>query len=175
MPSRDDTATGPKTSTGSSLGIFVDAEGDWYHDGSEILRENIIEIFLGSLSLEPSGKYTVQCNRERYELEAADTPFVISRVDRAVIEDTEKEEITLRFRHLSVAEPLDPSTLQVGNENVLYCTVRNGRFPGRFSRPAYYQLAQWIAEDPETGRFYLELNGFRHFVAGAESEQFESP
>lgn len=151
-------------------GIFVDAEGDWYHDGNRILRENIIALFLESLSMSPSGKYEIQCNQERYELEAADTPFVVSSVDREISADLRKEEILLRFRHLSPAEPLDPSTLRVGRENILYCTVRNGRFPARFSRPAYYQLARWIEEVPETGRFALTLNGIRHSIAYSEDK-----
>jgi uncharacterized protein len=151
-------------------GIFVDAEGDWYHDGNRILRENIIALFLQSLSLNPSGKYEIQCNQERYELEAADTPFVVSRVDRELSADSGKEEILLRFRHLSQVEPLDSSSLTVGKGNILYCTVRNGRFPARFSRPAYYQLAQWIEEDSETCRFVLILNGIRHSIAYSEDK-----
>lgn len=173
MNPRNDGPPGPETSKETPLGIYVDAEGDWYHDGSMILRENIIEIFVAGLNLEPSGKYTVQCNQDRYELEAADTPFVVSRVDRVATADPETEEIVLRFKHLTGSEPLDPSTLRVGKENVLYCTVRNGHFPARFSRPAYYQLAQWIEEDPETERFYLDLNGIRHFIAGVRSEPLE--
>jgi len=170
MSDSNDDPRGPRPSRECSTGIFVDAEGDWYHDGNRILRENIIALFLESLSVSPSGKYQIQCNQERYELEAADTPFVVSRVDRELSADSGEEEILLRFRHLSAVEPLDPSTLRVGRENILYCTVRNGRFPARFSRPAYYQIAEWIEEDAETGRFGLTLEGVRHVIGYSGDE-----
>jgi len=35
------------------------------------------------------------------------------------------------------------------------------RVRARFSRPAYYQLAQWIDEDPGTGGFSLRVGGRR--------------
>lgn len=172
MTGTDKDAPGQQSSGDRDSGLFVDAEGDWYHDGAMIFRDNIISLFLENLSVSPSGTYQVRCNQEPYDLKAADTPFVVSRVDRISSETApEKEEkILLRFKHLTIAEPLDPSTLRVGRENILYCTVRNGRFPARFSRPAYYQLAQWIEEDHDTGRFCLTLNGIRHFITGAPIE-----
>jgi hypothetical protein len=50
----------------------------------------------------------------------------------------------------------------VGRENVLHCRIRDGAFPARFSRPAYYQIAQWIQEDPENGSFFIECDGKRY-------------
>lgn len=171
MTGPDKNAPGQQSPESRDSGLFVDAEGDWYHDGAMIFRENIISLFLENLTVSPSGTYQVQCNQEPYDLKAADTPFVVSRVDRTSPEAApEKEEILLRFRHLTIVEPLDPSSLRVGKENILYCTVRNGRFPARFSRPAYYQLAQWIEEDLDTGRFHLTLNGVRHYIENSQSK-----
>jgi hypothetical protein len=42
-------------------------------------------------------------------------------------------------------ERLDPATLSIGQENVLYCKVK-GEFPARFLRPAYYQLMEALVE-----------------------------
>ena len=52
-------------------------------------------------------------------------------------------------------ETLEPAGLRVGKDNVLYCTVKAGRFPARFNRAAYYQLSEYI-EEGEDG-FYLKL------------------
>jgi hypothetical protein len=68
------------------------------------------------------------------------------------------------LRHLQGFETLDPSTLKVGKDNVLYCRIRKGIFPARFSRAAYYRLAQWIEEDAGAGSFYLTLNGNRYTI-----------
>lgn len=144
-----------------SSGIFVDVEGDWYHEGNPIFRDAILHLFLESLSLDGQGRYIVDCGGSRCTLDVADTPFVVSRVDRKPHpRDPEREMIALRLRHLSSEEELDPETLVVGRDNVIYCRVRDGRFPARFSRPAYYQLASWVEED-EAGGFFLELNGVR--------------
>jgi len=144
--------------------IHVDEEGDWYHEGNRIIRESILEVLFEGLRVGPDGNYLIEWNRTVCALDVADTVFVVARVDRTRSEDTDQESIRLTFRHLSHAEPLDPTTLRVGKDNVLYCQVRAGRFPARFSRPAYYQLAEWIQEDAGSGLFYLELDGHRHAI-----------
>ena len=58
-------------------------------------------------------------------------------------------------------EILDPDTLRISSESVLYCTVKNNQIPARFLRPAYYQIAENIAED-ETDGFVLAINNKRY-------------
>jgi hypothetical protein len=142
----------------------VDEEGDWTHKGIRIIRDDIVEVFLENLELAPDGSYLIRWNQSLCALDAADTVFVVGRADRAKSEDTMEEQILLRLRHLSRPEPLDPATLWVGRDNVLYCRVREDRFPARFSRSAYYQLAEWIQEDEAMGGFYLDLNGRRFSI-----------
>ena len=59
-------------------------------------------------------------------------------------------------------EELSPETLHVGSENILYCRVKQGVFPARFTRAAYYQLAEFIIEGD--GGFYLPLKGEKHLI-----------
>jgi len=143
--------------------IYVDAEGEWYNKGMKIFREEIIEIFLDNLHLNPDGTFFIEWKQSRCFLKAADTPLVIARVDLVKSEGS-KAEILLRFRHLPAVEPLDPTTLYVGENHVLYCLVHGGKLPARFSRPAYYQFAEWIREDERTGDFYVELGGNRYSI-----------
>ena len=145
--------------------IFVDEEGEWLHKGNRIIREDILELFYDNLSLTAEGTYIIEWKDGRCFLEVADTPFVVARVDRTQL--PEGEAILLTLRHLGVSEKLLPETLGVGADNVLYCRVRDGRFPARFSRPAYYQIAEWIEQDPERGRFYIELKPNKSFIASA--------
>ena len=144
--------------------IHVDEEGDWTHKGIRIIRDDIIEIFFENLQLAPDGSYLIRWNQSLCMLDAADTVYVVGRADRVKSEDSMEEQVLLGLKHLSRAEPLDPATLWVGRDNVLYCRVLEGRFPARFSRPAYYQLAEWIREDEDTGGFCLELNGHRFSI-----------
>jgi len=139
--------------------IHVNAEGDWYFQGRKIIREDLIETFLEHIRAGPDGTYRIEMGRSRCLLDAEDTPFVITRVDRSREEGTDRERILLRVRYCTKAETLDPATLYVGKEQVLYCRIRSGTFRARFSRPAYYELAQWIEEDPDSGGFCLRLHG----------------
>jgi len=145
-----------------SSGISVDLEGDWYYQEDKIIREDILELFLSNLCLTSGGTFVIVWRGQRCVLGVSDTPFVVSRVDRISSEETKLEEIQILLKHLPHPEILDPSTLRVGKDNVPYCSVRKGQFQARFSRPAYYQLAAWIENDPDTGAFYLELNGRRY-------------
>ncbi len=146
--------------------IYVDREGDWYYRGDKIIREDILQLFLSNLRLASEGVYIIDWRGQRCALGVADTPFIITRVDRVRLENEDREEIRIRLKHLPDSELLDPSTLRVGEGNVPYCTVRNGQFWARFSRPAYYQLAEWIECDNDADSFYFELNGTRFPIGG---------
>ncbi len=148
-------------------GIRVDENGDWFYNGSRIFRAEILEAFYEKLELLPTGEYVLCDSKGRCLLEVADTPFVVSRVDRQ-LDGAGRERIRIGLKNLSRAETLDPDTLVSGKDNVMYCKTAQGRFPARFSRPAYYQLADFIRED-ESGRgFFLELNGKRHPIKISE-------
>ena len=138
--------------------LFIDFEGNWFHRGSRITRPEILEELCARLDLARDGLYVLLGEKGRCVLEVADTPLVIARVDLSRSE-TGAERIELRLKHVPGPEILDPSTLEVGKDNVLYCRVRGGRIPARFLRPAYYQLAEFIEEDADTKGFHVKLNG----------------
>jgi hypothetical protein len=146
--------------------IFIDREGDWHYRGSPMHRRDIVSHLCQHLCRdEASGLYLIRMGDQQCYVEAEDTPLVIHRVVHQGGEGgAGPEQLLLSVKHLEGTEPLDPSTLRVGMENVLYCTVRPDRLPARFLRPAYYQLAEFIQEDREQGGFYLLLGGERHYV-----------
>ncbi len=149
--------------------IHVDEEGEWFYRGTKIVREDIIELFLEHLVLGADGRFVIEWRGSHCGIDAADTPFVVTRVDRE--EGPGDSGVTLKvlLKHLPAPQTLDPQTLTVGAANILYCRIQNGRFPARFSRPAYYQLAEWIVEEEESGSFYLELGNKRHLIGQALS------
>jgi hypothetical protein len=147
-------------------GIFIDKEGDWYYRGSPMQRADIVSHLCQHLRREESrGLYIIQMGKQRCYLEVEDTPLVVT----SVLHQQEKEkehqgELFLSIKHLQTNQPLDPKTLWVGRENVLYCRVMEDTIPARFLRPAYYQLAEFIREDEEDHRFYLLLRGKRYYI-----------
>jgi hypothetical protein len=152
-----------------SADIFVDLEGDWYHGAQLITREDLLVTFYQNLQTDASGGYFVEWHGQRCGIQVADTPFVISRVDIEVAAPDHQPAIALRFKHWDRREVLDPATLRVGSDHVLYCRVLDGRFSARFSRPAYYQLARWIEWDEDGGGFFLRLGDNRYPIAEAEA------
>lgn len=157
-------AAGPTVEGGAFVSgdICVDAEGEWFHRGAKIVREDIIELFLENLVRQPDGTYGIAWKGSRCSIDVADTPFVVIRVDREEGADAGEPVVRLTLKHLRECPLLDPRTLRVGDANVLYCRLENGGFPARFSRPAYYQLAEWIVEDEAGETFCLELGRARY-------------
>ena len=114
---------------------------------------------------ESSGLYIIQLGKQRCYLEVEDTPLVVTSVShQEEREEEDKEELFLSIKHLKTNQPLNPQTLWVGTDNVLYCKVMEDKIPARFLRPAYYQLAEFIHEDKEGCRFYLLLDGKRYYI-----------
>ena len=150
-------------------GIKIDENGDWFYVGSRIFRPEILETLYEKLQLLPTGEYVLADLNGRCLIEVADTPFVVSRVD--LERDAGGERIRIGFKNISRTEILDPSTLESGKDNVLYCGTGGGHFPARFSRPAYYQLADFIREDESGLGFFIELGEERYPIQTSSARQ----
>jgi len=141
--------------------IHVDKEGRMWHLGAEMIHEGINQLLSEHVELDEKGRYIISFRGQRCFVEVEDTFFVIARLDylKADQESPEKYFVTLND---GTQEELDPSTLTVGRENVLYARVKSGRFPARFLRPAYYQLTEYVEE--KGGRFVLPYRGFDYVI-----------
>ncbi len=144
-------------------GILVDKEGVWYYEGRAMIRRDIVRLFYEHLERDAVGNYVISMEGVRCRLEVEDTPFVVRRVT-LVTDSRGRESFLLRLSD-DTDEPLDPGTLVVGAENVLYCRVKNGAFPARFTRAAYYQLADHVEE--ECGRYVLVFNGRKYPIVNS--------
>jgi hypothetical protein len=130
-------------------------DGNWYSDDERIDNPRIALLFSRSIKCNPDGSYYLQVAEERAPITVEDTPYVV----KAVYEDdsggftivTNDDERAL----------LDPATLEVGRDNVLYCRVKGGVFKARFLRTAYYHLSNsFFTEEGET--FSLVVRGCRY-------------
>ena len=146
--------------------IFIDREGDWYYRGSRMERSDIVSHLCQHMRRdEASGLYIIQMGKQRCYLEVEDTPLTITAVLHVEGEEKKgQKQLLLSIKYMDASQPLDPTTLWVGGENVLYCKVMEGGIPARFLRPAYYQLAEFIHEDKKQNRFYLSLEGKRFYI-----------
>ncbi|HKA52381.1 MAG TPA: hypothetical protein VKJ47_01835 [Candidatus Binatia bacterium] len=132
--------------------ISFGKDGWWYANDERIHNRRINTLFSQHLRKTPAGTYEIAIGWDKVAVEIEDAPYVVTRVTG----DAEHG-LTLRLNDES-EELLDPTTLSVGPENVLYCLVKGREHPARFSRPAYYQLAVYVQEDAATGAFLLRLS-----------------
>ncbi len=139
--------------------ITIKSDGTWYHKGVPIIRKDIIKFFYEHMELDEKGRYIISWRNERCIVDVEDTAFFVQRVDK-------KGDGFLLYLSDETQEELDPETLYIGKENVLYCRVKDGKFPARFLRSAYYQIAEYIEE--EDGKYFLTVKGKRYFIRHAE-------
>jgi len=130
-------------------------DGHWYADDERITNERIADLFARHLQRAPDGTYVIRMGDERAGVEIEDTPFVVTA---ATVEADGQVRIELNDHS---EEILDPTTLEVGAEQVLYCRTKGKSERARFLRAAYYQLAPHINET-EPGRFALLTGGIAH-------------
>jgi len=134
-------------------------DGSWYTDDERIDNSRIALLFSRSIKRNPDGSYYLQVAEERASITVEDTPFVVKAVDE---DDGGFVIVTNDDEH----EPLDPSSLEVGNDNVLYCRVKGGAFRARFLRTAYYHLSSnFFADEGEA--FSLVVHGQRYPIRHA--------
>ncbi len=136
------------------------SDGRWYADEDPVIHERLARLFSRYVRRKPTGNgYEIWID-ERYhaDVEIEDTPYVVTAVET---------EVPGRFTvdlNDATTEVLDPDSLHVGADDVLYCRVKNGSESARFLRAAYYQLANFI-EEVDPGRFQLRCGGRAHPIA----------
>lgn len=128
------------------LTLVIDKEGQWLHEGEVITHERTLTLFQSALDVDDDGRFFIAVGPERAFVEVEDAPFIVEAL-RLV-----DSKITLRLND-GTHHTLDPTTLRLTSENVPYCKVRDGKMEAKFSRTAWYQLAEHIEE--KGGRFVL--------------------
>ncbi len=143
--------------------IRIDKDGIWYYRGAHMFRKDILCIFFEHLKRDDSGRYFIELNGEICGLEVEDTAFVVTAVCK--IQDACGSETLEILLSDDRKEALDAGTLAVGKDNVLPCRVKNNRFPARFTRKSYYQLAEFIEPDGDENEFCVVFDGRKYPIA----------
>jgi hypothetical protein len=140
----------------SGCAIRIDKDGRWYYEGREIINPHILSAFCDALEEDSDGRYRLVIEPEVCYVEVEDTPFVVASIRG----DTDNG-LSVLLNTAAVHE-LDPATLSIGENNVLYCTLSDG-MRVRFSRSAYYTLALMMEEDEE-GNIVLKTDNTVYMV-----------
>ena len=150
--------------------IKIDKDGLWYYNGAHMFRKEILCVFFEHLKIDECGKYLIELGSERCYLDVEDTAFVIAAVYKTKIPDNGREQIEIILNDDS-REILEANSLRAGNDNVLYCRVKEGRFTARFSRKSYYQLAEFIEQSENGASFFITLNGEKYFINETQASE----
>lgn len=148
----------------------IDEDGLIWCDGELYDAPEIYEQFYRNMTRARDGRLFTTCMGERCWIAPRDTPFVVQTVRVARNESAPAPErsavgVTLVLNG-GIEEPLDPETLSVGPDHVLYTLVREGSFPARFTRKAYYELTRYVV--PTEEGFALVIGGREHAIGNAE-------
>lgn len=136
----------------------IDQEGRLWIENTELTDPTTLKFFMKKMEALPNGKLRVQCMGETNWITAEDAPYVVQALR------VESEQIQLIFPG-HYQEILDPKTLFVGKENIMYCKVRQGQLRARFNRQSYMDLTHWIEQDASE-RFYLAWQGKKYWIKG---------
>ena len=139
--------------------ISFGKDGWWYANDERIQNRRINILFSQHLRKTPAGTYEIAIGWDKVAVEIDDAPYVVARVTG----DAEQG-LTLQLNDES-EEPLAPTTLYIGQENVLYCQVKGREHTARFSRPAYYQLTAHVQQDEVTHAFVLRLGDTTYTIS----------
>lgn len=143
--------------------IKIDKNGLWYYNGAHMFRKEILSIFFQHLRIDDRGKYLIELGKERCYLDVEDTAFVVEAVYKTKNPCDGREQIEILLTD-ERCEILEMNSLCTGEENVLYCRVKDGRFTARFSRKSYYQLAEFIEQSENGAEFFIKLNGEKYLI-----------
>jgi hypothetical protein len=143
--------------------IKIDKDGIWYFRGAEMFRRDFVNLFFQHIKKDMDGRYFIEYGEETSYLNVEDTAFVVKSIQKTCSQSDGKECINMLLSDETVEE-LEPDTLYIGCDNVLYCSVKNKYFNARFLRPSYYQIAEFIEHDTEADRYLISLNQKKYYI-----------
>jgi uncharacterized protein len=145
--------------------IKLDKEGNWFFNGVPIINKQIIDLFNAGIEHDGQGGFRLHIGAETSPIVVEDSPYVVSHINLEQDSDG-RSFFTIRLND-DTSERLCLATFYLGPENVPYCTVKNGRFPARFLRAPYYDLARHIEQEGEEC-FCIILNGKKQYIENRE-------
>jgi hypothetical protein len=138
--------------TREDSGLVLDRALNWHHDGERITHPKIIEAFNQGLVPTEDGRFQLRIGNDWAYVTVEGAAYRVNAID------TDDTRVFLRLSDRT-GEPLQTSTLRLGDDGVLTARVKGGRAEARFSRDAQFALGQLLV--PEGAGWALLLPGGR--------------
>ena len=137
----------------------IDAQGRWFHQGSEIKREALVRVFSTILRRE-GDRYFLVTPVEKLSIEVEDAPFLVVGMDVRGAGESQEIMFATHTDDLVIAGAEHPIRIAEGPEIRPYIEVRAG-LEALINRAVYYRLAELAVETPDgygvwsSGKFFL--------------------
>jgi uncharacterized protein len=132
--------------SGHSL-IRIARDGQWYHDGELIARENLIRLFATILRRESDGSFVLVTPVEKQIVVVEDVPFAAVELKTEGAGEGRTIAFRLNIGDVVVAGAGHPLRFDLrGDEPAPYVTVRPG-IEARIARSVFYELANIALEE----------------------------
>jgi len=150
--------------------IRIDKDGIWYFRNMEMTRFHIIQYFYKCLHRDRQGRYHIKTDCDDCLIQVDDVPFVIKSVSMQLEDDHNQSRMMILLSDGS-CEDLKPETLWIGDNNVMYCLVKQSEHKARFSRQAYYQLAEYVENDTNHDRYYITIGETSYTITVKQTDE----
>ena len=143
----------------ASSEMRIDAQGRWFHQGSQIKRDALVRVFSTILRRE-ADRYFLVTPVEKLSIEVEDAPFVVVDMDVRGADETQEIAFATHTDDLVIADAEHPIRVAEGPEIRPYVEVRAG-LEALINRPVYYRLAELAIETADgygvysRGKFFL--------------------
>jgi hypothetical protein len=139
------------------VGIRLDRDGTFWHQGTPITHERLSRALLRWLDVRPEdGRPILRLDERRYAYVDVDDAMllvtsILWRGDEAIAVLNDGTEEVLAY-----------DTLEVGDADALYCKARDRKLRARITPAAYYTLAERIEQRGDD--FVLRAGGGEHRI-----------
>jgi hypothetical protein len=119
--------------------IQINAQGDWYHEGSKIVRDSLVRLFANILRREEDGDYYLVTPTEKWRITVEQHALLVTDVDALDVDGVQRLEATLNTgKRVQVSEQ-QPLFLDDEAGEVAALKLPHG-LTAVFTRAAWYRL-----------------------------------
>jgi uncharacterized protein len=119
--------------------IRINSQGTWYHDGSKIERESLVQLFANILRREDDGEYYLVTPTEKWRVVVESHPLLVTDIDVLEEAGVRVLEATLNTGRRIVVSELHPLFLDAAEANIAVLRLSYG-LTAICTRPAWYRL-----------------------------------
>lgn len=154
----------------ADIGMEIRADGSWWHGGSKIMRQPLIDLFATVLRKDEDGQTWLVTPGEKIIVHVADAHFLGTRVDQVETTLGLGIALTTNVGDLVVIGPDHPlrvtTHIETGEPRP-YVRIR-GRLEARILRAPFYELIGWGGE--RDGRFEVVSQGVAYDLGELEGQ-----